>query len=95
VKAYVLEEHLASIFRVETEPALLAISFVLVSCLAYSSSLKLWATWLSEMSFDFRRTTTRYIPEGITLPVILFFSHFLSPSASVHLLPDIYFAYNE
>jgi hypothetical protein len=36
----VSEEHVAFIFRVEASRALLAICFTLVSCLAYSSTLK-------------------------------------------------------
>jgi hypothetical protein len=45
-----------------------------VSCLAYSSTLKMKATWSSETSVDFQRTTRRYIPEDRTLQ-------------EVHLLP--------
>jgi hypothetical protein len=41
--------------------------FTLVSCLAYSSTLKMEATYSSETSVDFRRTTWRYIPEDRTL----------------------------
>jgi hypothetical protein len=41
--------------------ALLAACFMLVSCLAYSSTLKTEAT--SEMSADYRRTKLRYISE--------------------------------
>jgi hypothetical protein len=35
--------------------------------LAYSSTLKVEATWYSEISVDFQRTTRRYIPEDKTL----------------------------
>jgi hypothetical protein len=42
---------------------LLAVYFVLVSCLAYSSALKVEAIFSSERSFDFYRTTQCYIPE--------------------------------
>jgi hypothetical protein len=35
----------------------------LVSCLAFSSTLKMEATWSSEMSVDFQWTTQRYILE--------------------------------
>jgi hypothetical protein len=38
-------------------------AFTLASCLAYSSTLKMEATCLSETSVDFQRTTRRYIPE--------------------------------
>jgi hypothetical protein len=41
--------------------------FRLVSCLAYSSSLKLEATCSSETSVDIQRTIRRYFPEDITL----------------------------
>jgi hypothetical protein len=44
--------------------ALLATSFMLVSCLVYSFTLKMKATCSSEMSVDFQR---RYIPENRTL----------------------------
>jgi hypothetical protein len=42
-------------------------TITLVSCLAYSSTLKMEATCSSETSIDFRRTTRRYIPEDGTL----------------------------
>jgi hypothetical protein len=38
-------------------------AFTLVSCSAYSSTLKMEATCSSEMSVSFQRTTWRYIPE--------------------------------
>jgi hypothetical protein len=38
-------------------------SFTLVSCSAYSSTLKMEATCSSETSVDFHRTTRSYIPE--------------------------------
>jgi hypothetical protein len=47
--------------------ALLANCFMLVSCLAYSSTLKMEATCSSEMSVDFQRTIWHYIPEYRTL----------------------------
>jgi hypothetical protein len=47
--------------------ALLATCFTLVSCLAYSSTLKMAATCSSETSVDFQRITWRYIPEDRTL----------------------------
>jgi hypothetical protein len=43
--------------------------FTLVSCSAYSSTLKMMATSSSETSVDFQRTTWRYIPEGCTLRI--------------------------
>jgi hypothetical protein len=42
---------------------LLAICFMLISCLVYSSALKMEATCSSEASTEFQRTTWRYIPE--------------------------------
>jgi hypothetical protein len=42
-------------------------AFTLVSCSAYSSTLKMEAIWSSETSVDFQRTTQRYIPEHSTL----------------------------
>jgi hypothetical protein len=41
--------------------------FTLVSCLAYSSTLKMEAKCSSETSVEFQRTTRRYIPEDNTL----------------------------
>jgi hypothetical protein len=41
--------------------------FRLVSCFAYSSTLKIEASCPSETAIDFQRTTCRYIPEYITL----------------------------
>jgi hypothetical protein len=38
-------------------------AFVLVSCLAYSSTMKMEVTRTSEISFDFPRATQCYIPE--------------------------------
>jgi hypothetical protein len=36
--------------------------FMLVSCLAFSSTLKMEAAYSSEMSDEYRQTTRRYIP---------------------------------
>jgi hypothetical protein len=41
--------------------------FIVVSFLAYYSTLKVEATCSSETSFDFQRTTWHYIPEDTTL----------------------------
>jgi hypothetical protein len=46
---------------------LLAASFMLVSCLAYSSMLKMEASCYSETSVDFQRAKRRYITEDRTL----------------------------
>jgi hypothetical protein len=43
-------------------------SRALVSCLAYTSTLKMEAICSSETSVDFQRATRRYIPEDRTLP---------------------------
>jgi hypothetical protein len=52
-----LEEHVASIFRVgkkaKQRPTLVAACFILVSCLTYSSALKMEATYSAETSVDF------------------------------------------
>jgi hypothetical protein len=48
-------------------PAVSATRFMLVSCLAYSSTVKIEATCSSETSVEFHRTTRRYIPEDRTL----------------------------
>jgi hypothetical protein len=42
-------------------------AFTLVSCSAYSPTLKMEAICSSEMSVNFQRTTRRYIPEDSTL----------------------------
>jgi hypothetical protein len=41
--------------------------FTLVSCLAYSSTLKIKAAYSSETSVDFQRNKWCYIPEGRTV----------------------------
>jgi hypothetical protein len=43
--------------------ALHAAGFMLVSCLAHSSTLKMKETCSSETSVEFKRTTRRYIPK--------------------------------
>jgi hypothetical protein len=43
--------------------ALLHAYFMLVSCLAYSSTLKMEVSCYSKTSVDFQRTTQRYIPK--------------------------------
>jgi hypothetical protein len=50
-------------YKPSKKPALLATYFMLVSSLAYSSSLRMEATFSSESSVDFKRTTLRHIPE--------------------------------
>jgi hypothetical protein len=47
--------------------ALLAVCFMLVSCLGYSPTLKMEAKVSPETSVDFQRTIWRYIPEYRTL----------------------------
>jgi hypothetical protein len=54
--------------KVSKKPELcLPPAFTLVSCSAYSSTLKMEAICSSETSVDFQRTTQRYIPEDGTL----------------------------
>jgi hypothetical protein len=50
------------------------IILTLVSCLAYSLSLKMEATCSPETSVDFQRTTRRYSPEDGTLQIKYGFS---------------------
>jgi hypothetical protein len=67
---YVPEEHVASIFRVEKnakQESGLKAGGKLVSCLAYSSILKMKATCSSETSVDFQRTLWCCIPEDKAL----------------------------
>jgi hypothetical protein len=45
---------------------MLATCFILVSCLAYSSTLKMEATYPSETLIDSQRITWHYIPEDAT-----------------------------
>jgi hypothetical protein len=44
-----------------------ATCFELVSCLAYTSTLKMEATCFSETSVAFQRTTRRYILKNVTV----------------------------
>jgi hypothetical protein len=48
-----------------------ATCFMLVSCLAYSVTLKMEATCSSKTLVDFQRTTWHYIPEDRTLGWVL------------------------
>jgi hypothetical protein len=60
----------SSIFRdIMLCSALLATCFMLVSCLAYSLTLKM-ATYSSKMMVDFQQVTQRYIPEDIPLQTV-------------------------
>jgi hypothetical protein len=65
--------HLQSgrIRQVRNQPEKLCLppAFTLVSCLVYSSTLKMEATYSSKTSVDFQRTTRRYIPEDRTLGI--------------------------
>jgi hypothetical protein len=47
-------------------------AFMLVSCSAYSSILKMEATYSSETSVEFQMTTRLYIREDSTLPLTMF-----------------------
>jgi hypothetical protein len=51
------------------QQALLATFLTLISCLSYSSSLKMEAKFSSEISVDIQRTTWRYISED-TKPIL-------------------------
>jgi Fe2+ transport system protein B len=66
-----LERHVASSFRVKEwakqETILLATHFMLVSCFACFSTLKIEAICSSEMSVHFQQTTRYYIPDDRTL----------------------------
>jgi hypothetical protein len=82
VKAHVSEEHRLrlqhrSISQAGTQHEVgskLAACFMLVSCLTYSSTLKMDAICSSETCVEFHRTTRHYIPEGRTL----FYKHSVS-----------------
>jgi hypothetical protein len=55
---------------------LLATCFTLISCLAYSSTLKMEATYFSETSVGRQRTARLYVPEGIWLADISLYLRF-------------------
>jgi hypothetical protein len=63
--------NVVAIFRVKNIPsrksALLANRFRLLSCFAYSSTLKMEVTYSFEISVDFQRTASLYIPIDRTL----------------------------
>jgi hypothetical protein len=48
-----------------------AVCYILISCLAYCSSLKVEAMCSSETSVEFNKTTQRYIPENTSLQSML------------------------
>jgi hypothetical protein len=54
----------------------LAARFMLVSYLAYSSTLKMEAVCSSEMLVDFHQATWHYIPEDRILPNIFLFIYY-------------------
>jgi hypothetical protein len=62
--------------------ALLATCFTLVSCLAYSWTLKMEVICSSETSVDIQWTTWRYIPEGSTLQAYPIFHNICVKSES-------------
>jgi hypothetical protein len=55
-----MKEYIASIYRVAGR-AVLDISFVLISCLTYSLTLKMGTIFSSETSVDFEWNTGHYI----------------------------------
>jgi hypothetical protein len=65
---------------------LFATCFTLVSCLAYSLTLKKEVTCSSETSVDYQRTTWHYIPEDRTLQPVLCCAKWLG----VPMIPPIY-----
>jgi hypothetical protein len=66
--------------------ALLATYFTLVSCLTYSSTVKMGTICSSETSVDFQRTTRRYILEDRTL--VYYFDQMSSPLNSTQRIPS-------
>jgi hypothetical protein len=75
VSTDISEEHIASIFRVEEiskKPgACQTLSRWFLAHLIFST-LKMGATYSSEMSVDTQRTTRRYIPEDGTLHIFIY-----------------------
>jgi hypothetical protein len=67
------------------QPILLATCSKPGSCLAYSSTLKMEATYSSETSFDFERTIRRYIPGER----ILYNHRFGIPSPTINKIKNI------
>jgi hypothetical protein len=63
-------------------------AFTPVSCLAYSSTLKMEAKCSSETSVDFQRTTRSYIPEYRTLYMNIPFYAFFPQSELNYCLSD-------
>jgi hypothetical protein len=63
--------------------------FMIVSCLAYSSTLKMEARCSSETSVDFQRTTRRYIPEDGTLHSYFSFGYKASSKSIEGLKPYV------
>jgi hypothetical protein len=55
------------------KPACLPPAFTLVSCLAYSSAMKMEATCPSETLVNFQWTTWHYIPKDRALRIIIAF----------------------
>jgi hypothetical protein len=75
LKANILEEHVGALLATYFHTGFLLNLFwlclppvcTLVSCSAYSLTLKMEAMCSSEMSVDFQQATWYYIPEGSTL----------------------------
>jgi hypothetical protein len=72
-----------TVFKFPKFGDLLDTCFMLVSWLAYFSTLKIEATCSSETSVEFQRTTRRYIPENRTTLESIQISHTLSPCSLV------------
>jgi hypothetical protein len=60
------------LFGESREKALPSAGFMLVSCLAYSTTLEIEVALYSETSIDFERTTWRYIPEDVSHQTVIF-----------------------
>jgi hypothetical protein len=69
-------------------------SFVLISCSAYSSILKMEATCSSENSVDFQRTTRCYIPKDMNLHVFQLISSYKFPIFTVLFIQGLICLYS-
>jgi hypothetical protein len=58
----------------------------MISCLAYSSTVKMEATCSSQTSADIQRTTPRYIPEDRTIEDELFVKRGMLPQLHDNLV---------
>jgi hypothetical protein len=71
---------------------LLAVCSMLISCLAYSSTMKMEATCYSETLVDFQRKTRRYIPEDMTNHLDVYYHFYMTKCwPSIYLFQQILF----